>query len=104
MERKVFKPKNAKCGKCGSPIAYYKITKGAGKGKWCPCNPDGSDHWDDCRENLTVGRYGKTKIFNDNPDPRPTYHKNKSTRRKTLYSDPKIPPWDESLGEFKFLD
>jgi len=20
------------------------------EGKWCPCNPDGSDHWDLCRE------------------------------------------------------
>ena len=32
------------CHKCGKPIAFKRLANG----KWCPTNPDGSDHWDDC--------------------------------------------------------
>jgi hypothetical protein len=43
-------PDGATCGKCLEPIAFYKIEEGPGAGKWCVCNPDGTDHWDLCRE------------------------------------------------------
>ena len=33
------------CYKCGSPITFKRLANG----KWCPTNPDGSDHWDVCR-------------------------------------------------------
>lgn len=73
-EREVYAPVGAMCEKCQEPIAFYKITSGKAAGKWCPCNPDGSDHWDLCREvaikkglkprgvdhycgGLTLGRY-----------------------------------------------
>lgn len=34
------------CYKCGLPLAFKKLPSG----KWYPTNPDGSDHWDLCRE------------------------------------------------------
>ena len=44
-EREVFNPGDATCGKCNQKIAFFKMANG----KWCPCNPDGTDHFDDCR-------------------------------------------------------
>lgn len=40
----IFKPENALCCACRNPIAFKLMDSG----KWCPTNPDGSDHWDDC--------------------------------------------------------
>lgn len=54
MKREVYAPKGATCQKCGSPLAFYKLDSG----KWCPCNVDGGDHWDDCTENRNTGKYG----------------------------------------------
>jgi hypothetical protein len=51
LERKVFG--NATCGDCGLPLAFYRLPNG----KACPCNPDGTDHWDLCRD----VRYAKAK-------------------------------------------
>jgi len=34
------------CLKCGLPISFRKNSRGA----FVPTNPDGSDHWDACRE------------------------------------------------------
>lgn len=41
------------CEKCGKPMGFTKLANG----KWRPCNPDGSDHWDLCRDI----RYAKAK-------------------------------------------
>jgi hypothetical protein len=41
-----------KCRKCGLPIAFKKLSSG----KYCPTNPDGSDHFDLCRETIRGGR------------------------------------------------
>lgn len=48
--RKVFVPKNngrctAYCEKCGGPLGFYLNERG----KYSPCNPDGTDHFDICR-------------------------------------------------------
>jgi len=40
------------CNKCHLPIAFRQLPSG----KWCPTNPDGSDHWDDCKR-ATAGEY-----------------------------------------------
>ena len=45
-DRKVFAPAGAKCEACGGVLGFYKNERG----NWCPCNVDGSDHWDACRE------------------------------------------------------
>ncbi len=51
---KVYSPKDAKCQKCGGPLGFRLLKSG----KWCPCNPDGSDRWDDCSEAQSKGTYG----------------------------------------------
>lgn len=56
--RKVIKS-DKKCGDCGGLLAFYKLDNG----KYCPCNPDGSDHWDDCREAQVKGTYGIKRTF-----------------------------------------
>jgi hypothetical protein len=35
----------AECNKCGASIVFNKNKND----KWVPANPDGSDHWDDCK-------------------------------------------------------
>lgn len=35
----------AKCKKCGGPLAFKRVS-----GKLWPMNPDGTDHYDVCRE------------------------------------------------------
>lgn len=58
-DRDVFVPEDAQCGKCGSPLGFYKNERGL----WVPCEIDGGDHWDACRENLSTGKYGIKKTF-----------------------------------------
>jgi len=41
------------CEKCNLALAFTQLENG----KWRPCNPDGSDHWDLCRD----VRYAKAK-------------------------------------------
>lgn len=53
MTGRVFTPKGAVCGKCDLPMGFIELPNG----KWRPCNPDGSDHWDVCRD----VRYAKAK-------------------------------------------
>jgi len=52
------------CLKCGSKLGFRKR-----KGQWEPCNPDGSDHWDLCRElryaEAMRGEYFEDLLIND---------------------------------------
>jgi hypothetical protein len=51
---RVFNPvPPPRCEKCGEPMGFVKLDNG----KWRPVNPDGTDHWDKCREI----RYAKAK-------------------------------------------
>ena len=84
--RKVYAPKKAKCEKCGSPLAFYKLDSG----KWCPCNIDGSDHWDDCSENQAKGTYGIKREIITERFMGITYPKNKKAK---LYTGTE-PPWN----------
>lgn len=34
------------CKKCGLELAFRKLPSG----RWCPMNPDGTDHWDLCEK------------------------------------------------------
>ena len=50
----IFNPSPAPiCEKCDLPLGFVQLDSG----KWRPCNPDGSDHWDQCRN----VRYAKAK-------------------------------------------
>ena len=42
----------SKCKKCGLPLAWKTLENG----KWCPTNPDGSDHWDLCSATRNASR------------------------------------------------
>ena len=54
MTDRIFRPSPAPlCAKCDLPMAFIQLANG----KWRPCNPDGSDHWDKCRDI----RYAKAK-------------------------------------------
>ena len=57
-ERKVI-GKEKTCGKCGGSLRFYRNERG----NYVPCNPDGSDHWDSCREAQVKGTYGIKRIF-----------------------------------------
>lgn len=84
-DRKVYKPKGAKCGKCGGPLGFYKNERG----RWVPCELNGDDHWDICRESLSTGRYGVIKHFDEQ---RPAV-KTKCTDRSLEPFDGKGVPW-----------
>lgn len=50
-------PLTAKCKQCGGTITFRKLPNG----KWCPTEPNGSDHFDVCsqRRTETFMREGK---------------------------------------------
>lgn len=81
--RKVYGRKQ--CHKCGGEIGFYKN----GRGNWVPCELDGSDHWDKCRE-VRFRRAGKKLVTHRyDPNKNITYGKN----RGEPYSGEE-PPWD----------
>lgn len=90
---------NPLCNKCGLEIGFRRLPNG----KWCPTNPDGSDHWDLC---------SATWIANMSKSERAAYDRSQAAARRprrTLPDDlthvytngDEVPPWDESLGEFR---
>lgn len=91
----------AKCQKCGAPIIFRRLTEGKGKGKLCPFNPDGSEHWDDCSENQHTGKYGaqykRFKALYRGPDPT---GRSRAVEELTVTKRTKgdEPFWDESDG------
>jgi hypothetical protein len=44
MRQFIPKGRTINCNKCWLPIRFKKLPNG----KYCPTNPDGSDHWDKC--------------------------------------------------------
>ena len=66
----LFNPKGCFCEKCDRKLAFRKTASG----KWCPCEPDGSDHWDICRE--TQVKLGRLSQVNSEPG-MPTYNQKK---------------------------
>jgi hypothetical protein len=73
------------CKKCGGPIGWKRLANG----KWCPTEPNGGEHWDECRRRLRAGRP---------PDPKPAL----ITRgHSTHFWIGMEPPWDESLGGYR---
>ena len=88
------------CKKCGLPLGFKLITSGKGKGKYCPTNPDGSDHWDTCREERMKDPVYKARMLAmDKEAMKPVTTKCRIKKVKFYNGD--IPPWDESLGDFQ---
>jgi uncharacterized protein YwqG len=76
----------AQCYNCGGSISFKKID-----GKWHPRNADGSEHWDVCKRMQREGQPIQQKPA--------LYTQSKHTHFWIENQD--IPPWDESLGEFR---
>lgn len=74
----------AQCNKCGLPIQFKKV--GA---KWHPRNADGSEHWDACKRNQR-----QEKPIENNSA---LY----TTTKNTHFWCGGLPPWDDSLGDFR---
>ena len=86
------------CYKCGLPIAF-KLTP---KGRWCPTNLDGSDHWDLCRQTWLANMSPAERAYYAERDriaglPAPSATPTTATHVWTG----EVPPWDNSLGSFR---
>ncbi len=97
---RVFAPHGLLCEKCERPLAFRLLPSG----KWCPCDPDGSDHWDGCKE---VQRKEMGILNADgtvNWDALKRYDPPRTVKPKrgiTHFYCGAVPPWDESLGNFR---
>ena len=60
---------SSQCRKCGAPLGWRRAQFN-GVWKWVPTNPDGSDHWDLCRElqtkKLTPEKLAQRRISDAN--------------------------------------
>lgn len=85
MQRRIFSPPDCRCEKCDLPIAFKETPSGA----WCPCNPDGSDHFDVCRLTQFVNA--------DRPVCVGMLTLMTVPKGKTPVMDETLPPWDDSI-------
>lgn len=81
------KKKKSVCKKCGLELGWKKLPNG----KWCPTNPDGSDHWDLCRETQRKGQPVQEELVGIFTYP---------TDKNAVMFDEDYPPWFESEREF----
>jgi hypothetical protein len=83
------------CRKCGKPIAFVQREYATGL-KWCPVNPDGTEHWDICRGIVRTPEWTARRIAEEERD----YPSGWRGKSKHVYCGD-VPPWDESLGTFR---
>lgn len=92
----------SECRKCGLPLKFIRKTGRHGELKWWPVNPDGSDHFDRCSEitnrlNGYVNGDGTPNLKRMAEAHPPAWT---GLKVKHVYCG-EVPPWDESLGEFR---
>jgi hypothetical protein len=92
----------SKCKKCGQPLRFIEKSGKGGVMKWWPVNPDGSDHFDKCSEitnrlNGYVNSDGTPNLKRMAEAHPPDWT---GLKVKHVYCG-SLPPWDESLGEFR---
>lgn len=80
---KLFNPEDCFCEKCDRPLAFKRLESG----KWCPCEFDGSDHWDICRE--TQVKLGRLSEHNYEPGV-----KSKTKVKEADIYRGSAPPWE----------
>ena len=93
----IFSP-GIKCEACGLPLSFKQLPTG----KWCPCNSDGSDHWDSCK---TIQRKRMGLINEDGS----LNMERLEALKPALFSRSEVthvwcgelPPWDELLWEYR---
>lgn len=78
--------KNSLCQKCGEPISFKRLDNG----KWCPTNPDGTDHFDQCKR-VALRKAGKKMLV------RELRHMTVPLGRMPVVENTDVPPWDESI-------
>lgn len=78
------------CQKCGHPIAFKKLASG----RFCPTNPDGSDHWDLCKGTVRTFESAVSDCIREGTG------KTEMRGQQYFYTGD-VPPWDESLGPFR---
>lgn len=97
---RVFVPTGLLCDACQRPLAFRLLPSG----KWCPCDPDGSDHWDRCKQiqRKAMGllnddgtvNWGRLETL------KPAGWSRRASDITHVWSAD-LPPWDESLGEYR---
>jgi len=83
------------CRKCGKPIIFVKKEFG-GVLKWVPVNPDLSEHWDACKGIVRTPEWCARRIAQEHAE----YPTRLLGRHGHVYCGD-VPPWDESLGDFR---
>jgi hypothetical protein len=81
------------CRKCGLETKWTRNPNN----KWIPLNPDGSAHWDTCKEAVRKNWTPDEAKAAMAKKP-PVVRKGRSIH---LWTRQDIPPWDESLGKFR---
>lgn len=90
------------CAKCGAPLAFYRNERS----RIVPCNPDGSDHWDLCRERrYTEAKEGK-HVNNKREEAYYSKRGRFAVRETAKHRRKKLPPckdcvlpWEEPCAE-----
>lgn len=86
----------SKCRKCGLPLNFVRRAGKYGVMKLWPVNPDGTDHWDVCRErSRRILTAADVRILMASHPPLLTHS------IYTHFWSGAEAPWDESLGEFR---
>lgn len=89
------------CKKCGRPLKFIKKAGKHGVMKWFPSDPDGSDHFDRCREYvsdaMTAEEHEQRRIQDQIACPPGTSR----GKHVTHVWSGTMPPWDGSLGDFR---
>ena len=101
--RRVFiPPSGATCKDCGAKLGFYKNERG----NTVPCNPDGTDHWDLCRDRrYALAKQGKH--INNRREEAYYGPKGRFAVRESAYGKKKslpacrgcVLPWEEPCAE-----
>lgn len=93
-----FVPRDApKCRKCGLHIGFRKIENG----RWTPCNLDGGDHWDLCRQTRLANASPEEKAARARHDAKlaaPVVIVGRECSHVYRCLKDSLPPWDGRLG------
>ncbi len=92
--------KQSRCRKCGLPLGWKRLANGS----WCPTNPDGSDHWDLCRQTFLASLSPSARAAlreRDRIEGLPKRTAGKKGDTFGYHYAGELPPWDDSLAPFR---
>jgi hypothetical protein len=97
---RVFAPPGLLCDRCGRALAFKQLSSG----KWAPCDPDGSDHYDACKQvqRKAMGLINADGTVNwERLEALKPAGRSRMSKQITHVWSGEMPPWDESLGEYR---